>query len=93
MTKGACRLRRTKDGSYTIQITIKGIRPKPMKAGRIHVLASIDQVLPFAVDFEGVNLKPKLILKLYRKLTEQDIRTLEKLKSPIKSPFIKEEII
>jgi len=84
--KGKCSLRKSKNGTYDLELSITGIKPRRLHGGRFWEMAAVDQMLPFAVDMDGVKLKPKLILRLFRKLKEADVIRIETKKIGIEVP-------
>lgn len=86
--KGSFRLTKSCSSSpnYILEIKIEGIKPKQRKGGRLYSLVDVVTELDRPVVLDGVPLKPKLILKLFRKLSERDVVRLNRKRCPIKLP-------
>lgn len=83
-TKGKCSVlvKKQRDGSYSIGIAVKNVRASSSPDGSLYVLVDMKGQLPVGVEFDGVPLKPFMVLKIYRKFNSRDRRELEKLKAP-----------
>ena len=62
------RIKKTEDG-HSIGIAVSKVRPVPGTDFKIWKLVDADFRLPYEFDCEGVKLKPRVILKIYCKMT------------------------
>ena len=80
-TKGKCSVlvHREKDGSYSVGIAIKHVDVRRSPCGKVYVLLDIPDKLPVGIECDGVHVKPWMVLKIYRKLTENERKTIDRL--------------
>jgi hypothetical protein len=78
---------RKKDGSYDIGIALINVRPIRESKGKYTVI-DLDVKLPVDIIIDGVRLPPRMVLKIFRKLSERDMqririgRTIRRLTLP-----------
>lgn len=73
--KGRSRTRLTKneDGTYRFEIVLERMRLTRV-AGNVYWMADMDSFVPVVVDFDGVRIRPRLVLKIFRKLNPHQIK-------------------
>lgn len=67
---------RNGDGSYNVAFAATNIRPVSCRRGTMLKLLDVEQIVPVTVEFDGVHVRPKLILKMFRKFCIHDAKSL-----------------
>lgn len=77
-TRAQCKIAVAKngDGSYNIAIAAINIRPESCRRGTILKVIDVQQMLPVKIEFDGITVRPKLVLKMYRKMNIKDARAM-----------------
>lgn len=77
--KGSCKIvaNRKPDGSYTVAILLDNVRPSKLKNGRLYEFVSHQSDTPLTFDVNGVKLKPKVLVKIWKKLSRNQASHVE----------------
>lgn len=58
----------SKPDVFDVAVLVRRVKKKELKNGRIWELINLDHTLPYLVDCDGLEMKPKLVLKMYCKI-------------------------
>jgi len=78
--KAECKITRSESG-IRLSIVVSEIKqPKRLKCGRLYEFVFINQKIDCPMEVDGITVKPKLVLKLSKKLTEREVIALNKMR-------------
>lgn len=66
------------DGTYNVTVTAKNLRVRTRKQGKVLMLLNIDQDIPVEVVVGNLAFRPKLIMKMHRRITKHDRFLIER---------------
>lgn len=78
------------NGTFDVTITAKNLRVRTSKNGKMLTLADVEGIVPIEVPIGNVAFRPKLVLKLIRRITKEERFKIERerVKTLLKTPAL-----
>lgn len=79
--KAECKVTKSKSGLLKLTVVVSGIRkPKRLKCGRLYEWFFISQKIPISVEVDGLSVRPVLVMKLSRRISERDVIRMNRIR-------------
>ena len=65
------------DGSYTVAILLNNVYPRKLRNGRLYEFVSHQSETPLVFNVNGVPIKPRVLIKIWKKLSRDQASTVE----------------